>query len=173
MSVGWTKCFDVNGLPTYRRCPPTTPTCQPFKTLPRGFKGNLTLPVSTEALASIERNTHQDQLKLMLMPCPKQHLLCPRPQAHLKLPKLRRCEVPCQKPKEAPREGTKSTAMPLAIQGAPLTPLHSTSTCLKESIIRLVHQEAATSRPKQTNCGVLGAPNMASPTIIQQPTALS
>ena len=160
----------MNGSLTYKRWPPSTPICQPSKTLPPGYSKNPTLPVWTGAHVSIETNINQTRAQLM--PCSKQHLLYLRPQAFLKLPKLRRCEAPCQKPKEAAREGTRSTAMPRATHGAFLTPLHSTSTCLKVSTIRQVYQEAATPRPKQTNCGVLGAPNMASPKIILQPTAL-
>ena len=136
--VVWTKYYDVSGLPSYKRCPPTMPTCQPSETSPLGFNKNLILPAWIEALASIEINTNQDRLKLMPMPCPKQHLLYLRPQAPLKPPKLRRCEAPCQKPKEAPREGTKSTEMPLVDQEALLTPQHSTSRCPKKPTIRQV-----------------------------------
>ena len=144
--VGWTGCFVVNGSLMYKRCPPTTPICQPSRILPPGYNRNPTLPVWTEAHVSTETNTNQAQA--LPMPCPKQHLLHPRPHAYLKLPKLRKCETPCQKPKEAPREGTRSTATPLAVQEALLTPQHLTRIGPKKFIIRQVPQLTATLHPK-------------------------
>ena len=99
---------------------------------------------------------------------PKQHLLHLRPRALLTLPKFKKAKTPCQKPKNAPREGTKSTAMPLAVTKTLPTPPHSTTTCLKKSTMP---QEAEMLHPNQRSLGVLGAPKTAAPTIIQLPTA--
>ena len=170
--VVWTKCYDVSGSPTYKRCLPTTPICQPSKTLPPGFNKNIKLPVSTEVLATTEISTNQTLVKLMPMLCPKQHLLHLCPQAFQKLPKLRKCEAPCLKPKEAPREGTKSTAMPLAIKEALLPPRHPTTTRLKKSTMLQMPQEAVMLHPNQRSFGVHGAPKTVAPTIIQLPPSL-
>ena len=110
----------VQTLPAHHAHMPT------FQEFAAWIQKNLKLPVLTEVPASTEININQNQVKPMPMPCPKQQLLYLRPQALLKLPKLKRCAASCQKPKGAPREGTKSTAVPLAVQGALLTPLHST-----------------------------------------------
>ena len=143
---GWIKCSAVNGSPTYKHCPPTTPTCQPSRTLPPGCNRNLTLPVWTEALGSTETNTNQAPLQPM--PRPKQHLQYLRPPAFLRLPKLRRCIPPCLKPKEAPREGTESIAMPLARKETLIPPRHPIPTCPKRSTIRQELQEAVKFHPK-------------------------
>ena len=144
---GWIKFYAVNGSPTYKHCPPTTPICQPSRTLPPGFNKNLTLPAWTEALASTEIIISPHWVKPMPMPCPKQHLLNQRPQALLKLPKLGRCAAPCQKYNNASREGTKSTAMPFAVTGTLLTPLHSTTICPKKFTIRQVPQVTVIFHP--------------------------
>ena len=146
--VVWTKCYDVSGSPTYKRCPPTTPICQPSKTLPPGFNKNLKLPVSTEVLATTEISTNQTLAKLMQMSCLKQHPLHLCPQAFKNLPKLRKCEAPCLKPKEAPREGTESIAMPLARKETLIPPRHPIPTCPKRSTIRQELQEAVKFHPK-------------------------
>ena len=168
--VGWTECFVVNGSLMYKRCPPTTPICQPSRILPPGYNRNPTLPVWTEAHVSTETNINQ--ARAQPMPCLEQHLLYLRLQAFLKLPKLRRCEAPCQKPKEAPREGTRSTAMPLATQGDLLTPLNSTTICRKKSTSYQMPQDTATLHPQRMSRGVHGAPKTVAPTIIQPSTAL-
>ena len=169
--VVWTKCYDVSGSPTHRHCPPTTPICQPSKTLPPGFNKNPKLPASTEALATTEISTNHTLAKLMQMSCLKQHPLHLCPQAFQKLPKLRKCEAPCLKPKEAPREGTKSTAMPLAIKEALLPPQHPTTTCLKKSTMLQMPQEAVMLHPNQRSFGVHGAPKTVASTSTQLPTA--
>ena len=118
MLVGWTKCFVVNGSLTYKRCPPTTPLCQPSRILPPGYNRSLILPGWTEVHASTGTDINHTQAKPTQTLRPKQHLLHLRPHLPIKMPKPR-CETPCRKPKEAPREGRKSTAMPFAVQGAP------------------------------------------------------
>ena len=142
----WIRCSDVNCSPLYRRCPTTTPICQPFRTLPHGFNRNLTLPVWTEALVSTETNINQAPLQPM--PRPKQHLQYLRPPAPLRLPKLRRCKAPCLMPKEAPREGTESIAMPRARKETLIPPRHPIPTCPKRSTIRQELQEAVKFHPK-------------------------
>ena len=169
---GWIKFYAVNGSPTYKHCPPATPNCQPSRTSPPGFNKNLTLPAWTEALASTEINISPNWVKPMPMPCPKQHLLDLRPQALLKLPKLGRCAAPYQRCNNAPREETKSTAMPLAIIEILLMPPLSTTTCLKKSTSPQMPQEAEMLHPNQKSLGVPGAPKTAAPTITQLPTAL-
>ena len=141
----WIKYSDVSGSLTYTHCPPATPTCQPSKTLPLGFNKNPTLPVWTKAHVSTE--TTINQARAQSLPRPKQYLQYLRPQASLRLPKLRRCKALRRKLEEAPREGTRSTAMPLAIHEAPLTPQHSTSTCQKNYTLLLMPQEAAMLHP--------------------------
>ena len=62
--------------------------------------------------------------------------------------------------------------MPLADQGALLTPQHSTPRCPNTTTIRQVLQGAAIPHPKQMNCGVHGALKMVAHIGIQRPTAL-
>ena len=169
---GWIKFSAVNGSPTYKHCPPATPRCQPSRTLPPGFNKNLILPAWTEALASTEINTSPNQVKLMPMLRPKQHLLCLRPQALHKLPNLGRCAALCQRCNNASREETRNTAIPLATIGIPFMPPLSTTTCLKKPPMPQMPQEAEMLHPNQKNLGVPGAPKTAAPTITQLPTAL-
>ena len=107
----------------------------------------------------------------MPRPRPKQHLLCLRPQALHKLPKLGRCAALCQRCNNASREETRNTAIPLATIGIPFMPPLSTTTCLKKPSMPQMPQEAEMLHPNQRSLGVPGAPKTAAPTSIQLPTA--
>ena len=121
-------------------------------------------------IVSFGRLQYANQAQIMRTLSPRQHLLHLRPQILFGLPKARRCEVPCRESKKAPREETKSTAMPLAVEKVFLIILHSTKTCPKKSTIRQVPQEAVISRPKSINYGVHGALRTVEHTTIQQLT---